>query len=101
MRISTKNESTSAPLCEANAQAAADDTERANIQAAADGATHASAQAAAEIVRSFCDSHAHPFNPNPISKFVVMVLAGLCVFKHLPTEIPLFITLLVLSLIHI
>lgn len=94
MRISTKNESTSAPLCEANAQAAADDTERANIQAAADGATHASAQAAAEIVRSFCDSHAHPFNPNPISKFVVMVLAGLCVFKHLPTEIPLFITLL-------
>ncbi len=95
MRISTKNESTSAPLCEANAQAAADDTERANIQAAADGATHASAQAAAEIVRSFCDSHAHPFNPNPISKCVVLVLAGLCIFKHLPTDTPLFITLLV------
>lgn len=90
MHISTKNESTSATSCEANAQAAADDTERANIQAAA----HDTAQAAAEIVRSFCDSHAHPFNPNPISKFVVMVLAGLCVFKHLPTEIPLFITLL-------
>lgn len=71
MRISTKNESTSATSCEANAQAAA------------------------EIVRSFCDSHAHPFNPNPISKFVVLVLAGLCVFKHLPTDTPLFITLLV------
>lgn len=83
MRISTKNESTSAPSCEANAQSAADDTAR------------ASAQAAAEIVRSFCDSHAHPFNPNPISKCVVLVLAGLCVFRHLPTEIPLFITLLV------
>lgn len=90
MRISTKNESTSATSCEANAQAAADDTERANIPAAADE----TAQSAAEIVRSFCDSHANPFNPNPISKFVVMVLAGLCVFKHLPTEIPLFITLL-------
>lgn len=90
MRISTKNESTSATSCEANAQAAADDTERANIPAAADE----TAQAAAEIVRSFCDSHAHPFNPNPISKCVVLVLAGLCVFKHLPTEIPLFITLL-------
>ena len=70
MRISSKNESTNAPSCEANAQATA------------------------EIVRSFCDSHAHPFNPNPISKCVVLVLAGLCVFKHLPTEIPLFITLL-------
>ncbi|KGF06486.1 ABC transporter permease [Arcanobacterium sp. S3PF19] len=46
-------------------------------------------------MRSFCGSHAHPFNPNPISKCVVLVLAGLCVFKHLPTEIPLFITLLV------
>lgn len=83
MRISTKNESTSTPSCEANAQAAAD------------GSTHASAQSAAEIVSSFCDSHAHPFNPNPISKCVVLVLAGLCIFKHLPTEIPLFITLLV------
>ena len=75
MHISTKNESTSATSCEANAQK--------------------NAQAAAEIVNSFCDSHAHPFNPNPISKCVVLVLAGLCVFKHLPTEIPLFITLLV------
>ena len=82
MRISTKNDSISATSCEANVQAAADST------------THASAQAAAEIVRSFCDSHAHPFNPNPISKCVVLVLAGLCVFRHLPTEIPLFITLL-------
>lgn len=83
MRISTKNESTSTPSCEANAQAAAD------------GSAHASAQAAAEIVRSFCDSHARPFNPNPISKCVVLVLAGLCIFKHLPTDTPLFITLLV------
>jgi len=83
MRISTKNESTSTPSCEANAQAAAD------------GSAHASAQSAAEIVRSFCDSHAHPFNPNPISKCVVLVLAGLCIFKHLPTDTPLFITLLV------
>ena len=83
MRISTKNESTSTPSCEANAQAVADDS------------AHASAQSAAEIVRSFCDSHAHPFNPNPISKFVVLVLAGLCIFKHLPTDTPLVITLLV------
>ena len=83
MRISTKNESTSTPSCEANAQATAD------------GSARASAQAAAEIVRSFCDSHAHPFNPNPISKCVVLVLAGLCIFKHLPTDTPLFITLLV------
>ena len=91
MHISTKNESTSATSCEANAQAAADDTERANIPAAA----HETAQSAAEIVRSFSDSHAHPFNPNPISKFVVLVLAGLCIFKHLPTDNPLVITLLV------
>lgn len=90
MRISTKNESISAPSCEANAQVAADDTERANIQAAA----HETVQSAAEIVRSFCGLQARPFNPNPISKCVVLVLAGLCVFKHLPTEIPLFITLL-------
>ncbi len=90
MRISTKNESISAPSCEANAQVAADDTERANIQASA----HETVQSAAEIVRSFCGLQARPFNPNPISKCVVLVLAGLCVFKHLPTEIPLFITLL-------
>ena len=83
MHISTKNGSTSATSCEANAQTATD------------GSAHASAQAAAEIVRSFCDSHTHPFNPNPISKCVVLVLAGLCIFKHLPTDTPLFITLLV------
>lgn len=78
MRISTKNESISATSCEANTQAAARET----------------VQAAAEIVRSFCGLQARPFNPNPISKFVVLVLAGFCVFKHLPTEIPIFITLL-------
>ena len=48
----------------------------------------------AEIVHSFCDIKAHPFNPNPISKFVVLVLTGFCVFNYLPTEIPIFITLL-------
>ena len=103
MRISTKNESISAPSCEANAQknaqAVTDDTAQATAsdtaQATADGTTHASAQATADIIRSFCGSHAHPFNPNPISKCVVLVLAGLCTFNHLPTEIPLFITLLV------